>query len=341
MKKKHLGHIISVIRVNRIDNHRAQISWETKEKNNKVYIYMGDSPGSIDRSAPVSVVTGAGRADVCGLSKEVRPYFEVVANGFPSGVIVAERRIFLEGAANFRDLGGYETIDGHRVKWGRVYRTNNLSKLTDSDMALFKQMGIKLVCDFRVPGEKEKEPDRIPDDGSVKYLSLPIVHGEIDTVAATQRIRNGDLDWLTDEFMIDGYKKNIDNFADIWGTVIYRLSEPENCPLAFHCNVGKDRAGTCAAIILLMLGVPEETIRYDYGLSNIFLADWVEAIKEAIRDKGTDPERLLPFMVASPKYIDALLEHIREKYGNVENYITTRAGVTRDTISIIKEKLLE
>ena len=46
-------------------------------------------------------------------------------------------------------------------------------------------------------------------------------------------------------------------------------------------------------------------------------------------------------MVASPKFIGALLEHIREKYGNVENYIMTRAGVTRDTISIIKEKLLE
>jgi len=41
----------------------------------------------------------------------------------------AKRHVNLQGAANFRDLGGYTTKDGHRVKWGKVYRSADISKL--------------------------------------------------------------------------------------------------------------------------------------------------------------------------------------------------------------------
>ena len=77
-------------------------------------------------------------------------------------------------------------------------------------------------------------------------------------MGAVERIKKGDDSWLTEDFMLSGYIHNLDEFAHIWGEVIRRLIEPENRPLLFHCTGGKDRAGTCAALILLALGVPEK-----------------------------------------------------------------------------------
>ena len=60
---------------------------------------------------------------------------------------VKKRHLALEGAPNFRDLGGYETSDGRHVKWGEIYRSDNLAHLTDSDLAKVSGLGIRLVCE--------------------------------------------------------------------------------------------------------------------------------------------------------------------------------------------------
>ena len=57
-----------------------------------------------------------------------------------------DRHINLIGASNFRDLGGYETEDGMRLKYGVIYRSDNLSHLTDIDLKKINEIGIKTVC---------------------------------------------------------------------------------------------------------------------------------------------------------------------------------------------------
>ncbi len=328
------------VSVNRMDKHTVEISWESLHGNTDVSIYMGYSPENIDRSQPIAHITNENSTEINGLDPLVRYYFEIVSQDC-KGVNAAERKVPMEGAINFRDLGGYKTTDGHHVKWGKIFRSNKLNTITNKDQALLKQIGIKLVCDFRVPGEGAKEPDILPADGSIEHLPLPITHGEFDTIAATEKIQKGDTDWLTDAFMIEGYKKNIDDFAATWGEVFHRLAEPENHPLVFHCNAGKDRAGTCAALILLALGVPEKTIIYDYTLSNVFLARWVEAIHDIIREAGIDPQILSPFLVVKAEYIVALLNHIRETYGSASHYLKTRANVSNITLDRLRNELLE
>ena len=257
---------ISGITVDRVDKDTVEITWTTGADDLGVSIYAGDSPETIDRSSPVTRVNGGTRAKVSGLDPAIRPYFEVTPDGGP-GVITAERRVPLEGSFNFRDLGGYETSDGRRVKWGRVFRSDHLARLTDNDLVLLENMGLRLVCDFRTPAETEKARDRLPQDGSIEYLHLPVIHGEFDPAMAMARMKQGDISWLTQDFMVNRYKRKIDDFPDIWGTVLNRLADPENRPLVFHCTAGKDRAGACAALTLLALGVPEETVIYDHGLS--------------------------------------------------------------------------
>jgi protein-tyrosine phosphatase len=251
-----------------------------------------------------------------------------------------KRHVPFEGAPNFRDLGGYETSDGRHVKSGLVFRSGDLSNLTDGDRGLLNKMGIKLVCDFRNTSNTQQEPDRLPSDGSVEYLHLPVTHGIFEPSVITEMLNNGDTDFLNDQYMIDGYKRNIDEFADVWGRVINCLVDPAHRPLVFHCAVGKDRAGTCAAIILLALDVPDALIISDYELSDHFLADWVKSVYRRMNSSRVDPDKLAPFLFARHVYIQSLLDYVRARYGSAENYLTTKAGVKQETINRLREELL-
>src|SRR5277367_5117220 len=74
------------------------------------------------------------------------------------------RMIPLQGGRNFRDLGGYTTVDGRRIRWGRVFRSGAISYLTDRDHEYLKPLGIRTVCDLRSPRERQREPIRWGSD---------------------------------------------------------------------------------------------------------------------------------------------------------------------------------
>ncbi len=103
--------------------------------------------------------------------------------------MVGERRVALEGTFNFRDLGGYGTVHGRRVKWGEVYRSDNLSRLTDNAVGMIASMGIRLVCDLRSDGEAESRPNRLPENQGIETCHLPVVQGKIDGIAAFEKIK--------------------------------------------------------------------------------------------------------------------------------------------------------
>ena len=332
--------IISNVKVARTDKNAVEICWTSGFDDMGVSIYAGDSPVTIDGTSPAARVIGGTRAQISGLSPDVRHYFSVVPDS-GSGVITAERRVPLEGAVNFRDLGGYETTDGLRLKWGRIFRSDSLSRLTNSDRCLLKRIGIRLAFDLRTPLEVELEPDQLPEDDSIEYLHLPIIHEEFDTFAALNRIRQGDVSWLTKEFMINGYIRNIEDFPGVWGMVVNRMAESDSLPLVFHCTGGKDRAGACAALIMLALGVPEETVIYDHGLSNVFIAEWMRKVDVYIKAFGIDPEMVAPYFIAPREGIVCLIDHIRNTYGSAANYLSTRAGISDETLSLMKQELLE
>ena len=331
---------ISNVTIKRIDREALEVCWETPLRDLIVSIYMGSSPVTIDRRSPAARVRGRSTARISGFDPEVRYYFEVVPEGGP-GVITAERLVPLQGSWNFRDLGGYQTSNGSRVKWGQIFRSDNLSNLTNRDHALLKRMGIKLVCDFRTPPELKRWPDRLPDDDSIDYLQLPIIHGEREFDFYYEKIGKGEVSWLTEEFMIDANIRIIDEYGDTLGKVFHRLAEPDTRPVAFHCAGGRDRTGVCAALILLALSVPEETVIYDYCLSGVFISKRREEINERIRSRGVDPETLALYYTATPHFFVPVINHIREAYGSSTNYLRTKAGVSDETLDLLKKELLE
>jgi protein-tyrosine phosphatase len=328
------------VSLTRIDADSVCISWTYNNQDAKVAIFKGEKPDTIDRRRPAVTVTGKSEAAISGLDPDTRYYFDVVPSEGPN-TIISERRVQLEGSVNFRDLGGYQAVDGRHLKWGLVFRSDNLGRLSDRDVLYLQKMGIRQVCDFRTPAEIKNLPDRFPQAGEGRSLQLPIRHGESDPANTFDRIKAGDVDWMTEEYMINGYIKNIENFAPLWATFFRTLGDPLNRPLVFHCTGGKDRAGVAAALILLALEVPSETVIRDHGLSNLYIADVLERIYDRIRTMGVNPASISAYFVAPPNAIVAVLEHLEKSYGSVVNYLIDRAGVDEKLLMRLKEDLLE
>jgi protein-tyrosine phosphatase len=326
--------------VERKDNSCLKITWNSEDPNQLITIYSGDSPDHIDYLNPIARVTYGNEFTVQDHTPDFRKYFSIISENNHE-IVTAERLVHLEGTHNFRDLGGYKTQAGKYIKWGQIFRSDSLSKLTNRDQRLLTRLGLKTVCDFRSKAEMEWAPDKLPDDGSVAYLHLPVSSHNFDTLSALERLQKGDAEWLTESFMREGYITNIDQYAQTWGTVMNYLSLSENRPLVFHCTAGKDRTGTCAAILLLLLGVPEETIIQDHGLSNFFLANFLEKLFAYFKTYGIEREKIYPYLTAPKDAIISLLNHIRKKYGSSENYLIKMTGINPETIGCLRKDLLE
>lgn len=255
----------------------------------------------------------------------------------------------LQGGSNFRDLGGYETEDGRHVKWGQVYRSGALGKLTDADLAVLDTIGIKLVCDLRSDSEVAALPD--PTVGTAEQIRLSVNDESVDVQAITDAVVAGDLDQLSPTLLEEGMPKIALNFPEQWSELLTRVSDPANRPTNFHCSAGKDRAGWASALVLRSLGVPEETVMEDYLLSNEYLADSNEktiaqvrtivAGVQGIPEDQVDMTNLIALLDVRPEYLQAAFDAVDEQYGSFDAYLTDGLGLTQDQIDALRDSLLE
>jgi len=328
------------VTVERLSELSVKISWKEPVGSTGVAIYHGDSPDRIQTASPLAEVTEGDAVTLSGLAAESPHFFKLVAADGATAM-VGERRPVVEGAPNLRDLGGYEATDGRRVKWGRIFRSSNLGRLTDKGLAQIRQLGIKLVCDFRSEAETHKQPNRFPDSPAVDYVRLPIQHGEFEPTTVFERIKRGDYDWISEDFMLRGYIDSVERYPHVWDRLFQLLVTPRHRPLLFHCTGGKDRTGAAAALILQALGVPEETVIADYGLSDGYNADMRKIIYNYLQPFGVDLAKVQPYFTAPESRLRALLKHVDAHYGSAVGYLVTRAKVSEETIARLKADLLE
>jgi len=324
------------INVQKIEKNRYRVSWDALEQNDIVQIFAGGSPLSIDLKTPIAEIRTHNSIVVSLPEYMENPYFNVAVMGC-RGVIWATRRLPLEKTYNFRDIGGYRTNENRRMRWGLIYRSAHLAELTDRDHELLSRVGIRLVCDFRTIEEAEAQPDKLPADGSMEYLHMPIAHGKFDPAEAVGRIKKGDISWLTDDFMTNNYLKQLDDFALLWKQFFERLMNSSDRPLVFHCTAGKDRTGVCAALILLSAGVPESTVIEDHALSNTYNAPVIDRIKQEIKKFGINPDDMQSYLSAPREAMQAVVTHLKERYGSAREYLVHKAGIDRQDL----EKLIQ
>jgi protein-tyrosine phosphatase len=245
----------------------------------------------------------------------------------------------LEGAPNFRDLGGYVGVDGRALRWGRLFRSDHLGAVTEADLALLDAVGVRLVIDFRSDAERA-EYGSLRHDG-VEVRREPIVEGLVDAITPLERIMRRELTSWTAEDMAALYRAMLDRFALRFGAVVVAAADPANHPLVFHCTAGKDRTGLAAALILRALGVSEADTLDDYELTHRFrTARRVAELRPRFEAAGIDLEPLMAFFAPPRDAMAAALDHVEHRYGGVVAYLTGPAEVAPAALERLAEVML-
>ena len=272
-------------------------------------VYSGNSIETIDVSVPVKEGADAGIYEL-PVKDPGHVYFQVVT---PEGsALMAERHLPMAGGYNFRDLGGYRTVSGQYVKWGKVFRSDELNMLTAADLEYLSSIPLRTIVDFRSASEMKHAPDKVASSVLHTY-DLSISPGNLTNRDSLENLnyKNGEemmiqinRMFVTDSAIIMQYRK----FFEL-------LQDETKIPLIFHCTAGKDRTGMGAALFLASLGVDEEIIFADYMLSNLYL-------KEKYRSVIESRPQLQALFEVRPAYLRAGFDQIKEDHGSIENYLT-------------------
>ena len=243
------------------------------------------------------------------------------------------RLIALEGATNFRDLGGYEALDGRRVRWRRLFRADGLHRLTPGDGRTLAALGLEEALDLRYGPERAGEPARLPDSVASVHIGLAAAPGAslLETMnlggvssAAVAK------DWLTRSYA--GYPEK---YAPACGAILRRLVAEDAPPLLFHCTAGKDRTGFAAAVVLEALGVPRTTIMEDYLLTN---RHWDRGNREP---EGLPREIYEPVFSAREEYLAASWATLDDEHGGLEGWLDRAVGFGAGERERLRTAMLE
>jgi protein-tyrosine phosphatase len=238
-------------------------------------------------------------------------------------------------------MGGYETADGRRVRWRKLYRSGMMTRLTPADVAHLAERGIRTVVDLRTVTEQSRYPSTWCGDNGVAYWSRAhhevfgnlhaMVDAGIPTVEAARAV------------MIGGFRELAFQQAPAYAELLRRIAAGE-VPIVFNCMAGKDRTGGAAALVLAALGVPRETIAADFHLTeravDLRTAFGPRSDPAADRFAAIPPEIGQAISGAHPDFILAFLDSIDARCGSVEGYLEG-LGIAAAQLEAMRAELLE
>lgn len=270
-----------------------------------------------------AVAAGLAAATVLAIAPAAMP---TTAGAEPQSTTTASTPIRLDGASNFRDVGGYQTSNGKTVRSGLVFRSNRISRLTESDKQKITDAGITLDVDLRNVSERNEEPDTLPD--GVRYQVA-------DVVSIDHGIWFHEFVPITlGRALVDAYVNDSSNVGQSIGypfMVSYRgadfafrdlltaIARNADGGTVFHCSAGKDRTGWGTAVLLSILGVPRQTIETDFMKSNTYLG----------RSNAVDLS-----------WLHAAFDQVKRLYGSMDNYVRRGLRVGQSTVDALRTRLL-
>jgi hypothetical protein len=242
------------------------------------------------------------------------------------------RFVPLDGAFNFRDLGGLPTGDGGTTRAGVMFRSDALHHLVPTDVDLLTELGMRTIIDLRSAVELERTGRGPLEDTDMQWLHAPLSHGEAAAGRVLpQALAEGDLG----RHYVDSLSERTETLA----AVIEHLASRENLPAVFHCTAGKDRTGMVAALVLSLVGVSDDVIVHDYTLTD----DRMGLVMERIRASGDFPEPVTPLLQrvgrAEASSMETFLAAVRATHGDAVGWAHD-AGLSDDTISSLHRVLV-
>ena len=223
-----------------------------------------------------------------------------------------DRALNLQGVQNARDVGGYRTGDGRTVRTGQVFRSGELSKATDADLAALTDRGVTTVNDLRTGFEQALAPDRLPAGATLH--DADVIGQAPPQVLASTLVAGTDLyrAFITAPGANVGFASILHDVIDTDGAVL------------FHCTAGKDRTGWMSAVLLTILGVDRATVNYDYLWSNHY--------------RGAAPDDAINGVLQPA--LDAAFDQADRSYGSFDGYVRDGLHLTDADIDALRTKLL-
>lgn len=221
------------------------------------------------------------------------------------------RRVLLDGAYNVRHVGGYVTKNGRFTRPDTFFRADSLHRLREAAQQQLLAHGIRTVIDLRDRAEQQEQPNPLAAHTQVNYRFMPL-YAHWDELA----VKTTGLVGITRYYalLLDRCTSSL---ADVFAT----LAQPGAFPALVHCAAGKDRTGLVAAMLLELVGVPDETIITDYALSYNYLQPVLDEFRAKGVADGFDAEEYEQILLSPAASMAQTLMHLRTVYGGTRIYL--------------------
>jgi protein-tyrosine phosphatase len=245
---------------------------------------------------------------------------------------MTQRRVIFEGPVNFRDLGGYPARGDKTVRWGRLYRSDSLHTFTADDVPVLRDVGLRTAIDFRSSDEIDRLGIGPLGDVSVEHVHCPTFDG-VQTEEPP----------FVGKTAAEFYAHMMDRGSGAYVAALESIVRPDTLPTVFFCVAGKDRTGCFAALVLGLLGVPDDEIVADYALTQEIVPILTErrvgrdgSEIDAERWKNIPPD----LREAHAHVMRELVERVKERWGSWDGYADA-VGVAPGVVARLREELLE
>jgi protein-tyrosine phosphatase len=320
--------------VERADDGRLIVRWTAPATAGEVRVLARSTPDGAGPGRLVGQSGPTGSVAAADLPPAPRWWFELRPRR-GAALIIAERSLHLASAPNFRDVGGYRTADGRWVRMGLAYRSDQLDRLTDADLAVIAKLAPTMVVDLRTDRERRQGADRLPPGAQ------PLVEDVLaDAPPGGPSLTAIDSPDAAAQFLVAANRQFVDlaSARKAYTALFDQLEDPGG-EVVYHCTAGKDRTGWATAVLLTLLGVPRETVMTDYLASNGYLTD-----KNAALFKTLPPQtaaRLEPLMTVRRAYLDSAFAEVDHNYGSFDRYLKDALGLDAAAVARLKDRFLE
>ena len=258
--------------------------------------------------------------------------------------------INLQQVSNARDLGGIHTKYG-TIQVDRLLRSGHLSIASAADVETLKRHNLKRIIDLRTPAEINNHPDvEIPN---IDYVNISIMsattfgisYETLNGAEIAVKLQTGI------ERMINRGETPIDHMRILYQTFVNNefshlgygnflktlANEPVDGATLWHCTGGKDRCGTCTALLLHCLGASSEDIMRDYLQTNVQVLSHAESILTKVRPHVPSDrlELVQSMLLVEQSYLESFWNEIEKLYGSVDAFIA-KCGVTQQEIEKLR-----
>lgn len=316
------------VRVSQVAPDAHLLEWDEAYTAAPVEVHVHRRPGASD--APVTRLHDARGQARIETPEIARPYFRLVPAG-GDALIIARRDVSLDGCVNFRDLGGYRTDDGRRVRWGRVFRSGHMANLSEAGKRDFARLDIRAVCDFRMAEEREAENADLPGAPALATLGIPPGVGDRQYFHRVFAATRNPADVL--EAVHATMRSIVRDAGTRYARMFDVLLAGRDGSVLLNCSAGKERTGIGSALFLTALGVPRETVLHDFLLSRTYfpaLSEVPRVLEKYGVRADSDEEAaalVMPLLETHASYLEAAFGAIEQAYSSTDDFLARVCGI--------------